>query len=102
MVGRRIDLTAFGVTKEVVQSIKTASSIVVCSMLPNITSVADWVVNWSITGLLLRRVIAVVAIVLLNMPILRGWAGVHVLRVIIISRSRSWFLVSMCFERGLE
>jgi len=81
-------LAALGITKEVVQRIKTASAIVICSVLTNVTSVAHWVVNWSVAGLLLWGVIAVVAIVLLNVTILRGWAGVHVLRVIIITRSR--------------
>jgi len=48
VVGCRVDLSALGITEEVVQGIKVALSGVKCCMLSNICSMADGVVDRAI------------------------------------------------------
>lgn len=45
----RVDLTALGITEEVIESIEATLSGIICSMLTNISGMADWVVDsWTV------------------------------------------------------
>jgi hypothetical protein len=48
LIRGRVDIATLGVSKEVVQGVEAALSVVVGSVLTEIASVAYWIVNWSV------------------------------------------------------
>lgn len=59
-VRRGINLSALGITKELIQGIVVALSGVIGSVLTNVSSVADGVVNGTVRSWLLRSVVRIV------------------------------------------
>lgn len=94
----RVDLTTFRITEEVVQSIVAALSIVIRSMLAEITAMAHWVIDWTIGGRLLWRVITVV-VCMVGIAIIRR--SVHLSGMIVIARGGSCKILQVsnyCFS----
>jgi hypothetical protein len=93
-VRRRVDVAAFRITEEVVQSVKPALPWVVGCVVAHVGSVlVDWVVDWAVALSLLGLVVAVVAGVVVRLPIVA--IGMVHLRVglVIVTCSAGWFTV---------
>jgi hypothetical protein len=87
-VRSRVDLTTLGITKELVQGIVISLSVVVGCMLADVTSMADWIVNWTVGSWLLRSVVAVMGGVV---AVTGGRAGMHLGTMMIIVTSGGSF-----------
>lgn len=83
-----INLAAFGISKELVQGIVIALSVVIGGMLTNVSSVRDWIVHWTVGACLLGSVIAVVG-GMVWLAILNG-TGMHLGAVVIITSAISF------------
>lgn len=83
-IGSWVDLSALGVAKELVQGIVISLSVVVGCMLADVTSMADWIVNWTVGSWLLGSVVAIMGGVV---AVTGGRAGVHLGTVMIIVAS---------------
>jgi hypothetical protein len=83
VVGSRVDLSALGIAKKVIQSIITALSAVECSVLAEIAGVLHWIVDGTVGRWLLRSIVSIVAI-LLRVAIV--WlTGVHLGAMIVVA-----------------
>jgi hypothetical protein len=83
-IGSWVDLSALGVDKELVQGIVISLSVVVGCMLADVTSMADWIVNWTVGSWLLGCVVAIMGGVV---AVTGGRAGMHLGTVMIIVAS---------------
>jgi hypothetical protein len=86
-VGVRIDLTTLRITKEVIQSIESTLSVVICRVLTEISAVTNRIVDRTVRLLRLRGVISIMS--LMMMCVLRCRAVVHLGRMVIIAIGRS-------------
>jgi len=93
LIGRRINVSSFCVTKEFIQGVKPALSAIVGSVLSHIVAMADVVVDWSIRRWLWRSVISVVARVL-GVAILR-LTRMHLRSMIIVTSCGSFAALSV-------
>jgi hypothetical protein len=85
-----INATALGISKEVVQGIIAALSVVISCVLTKIASVADRIIDRTVRARLLRGVVTLVCIVMRVAVIWTGTGtGVHLSRMIIIASGGS-------------
>jgi hypothetical protein len=60
-IRRGINLSALGITEKLIQGIEVALSVIIGSMLTNISSVADRIINGTVRSWLLRSVVRIVS-----------------------------------------
>jgi hypothetical protein len=80
----RIDLAALRIPEEVIQSVVSAFSVVICGMMTDITSMADGIVGRVVRRRLLKGIIADVSLVM-RRGILGSRARVHLRRMIVVT-----------------